>query len=38
MSYGILALGVVTATLIVAAFAGAFHGIAIPAEYRAVYE
>lgn len=35
--YTILVVGVVVATLIVAAFAGAFYDIKIPQEYRAIY-
>lgn len=37
-AYTILAVGVVSATLIVAAFAGAFYEIKIPQEYRAIYQ
>jgi succinate dehydrogenase/fumarate reductase cytochrome b subunit len=36
-AYAVLALGVVAATLIVAAFAGAFYDIQIPSAYRATY-
>jgi succinate dehydrogenase/fumarate reductase cytochrome b subunit len=36
--YTVLVIGVVAATLIVAAFAGAFYDIKIPQEYRATYQ
>ena len=36
--YTILAVGVVTAALIVTAFAGAFYEINVPQEYRAIYQ
>ena len=36
--YTVLAVGVVAATLIVAAFAGVFYDIKVPQEYRATYQ
>ena len=37
-AYTILAVGIMVATLIVAAFAGAFYEIKVPQEYRAIYQ
>lgn len=36
--YTVLVIGVVVATLIVAAFAGAFYDVTIPQEYRSTYQ
>ena len=38
LGYTALVVGVVAATLIVAAFAGAFYDIKVPQEYRAIYQ
>jgi succinate dehydrogenase/fumarate reductase cytochrome b subunit len=38
LGYTVLVVGVVAATLIVSAFAGAFYDIKIPQEYRAIYQ